>query len=95
MKHKHRSKHVAGICAGTVILAWLLGATAVAQPAPGTDHFVRAAADSETMEFALTLPLRNKADLQQEIKDMYDPRSPHYRKFLTVGEFQQKYAPSR
>ena len=94
MKHKHRSKPAAGFCAGAMILAGSLGAAASAQPASGTDHFVRAARDTETIEFALTLPLRNQADLQQELKDMYDVRSPHYRKFLTVAEFQQKYAPS-
>ena len=68
--------------------------TAVAQPAARVDHFVRAAEESETMEFALTLPLRDQADLQQEIADLYDSQSPHFRKFLTVAEFQQKYAPS-
>ena len=94
MKHTHRSRYVAGFCAGAMILAWSLGAAASAQPASGTDHFLRAAKDAEMIEFALTLPLRNQADLQQELEDLYDVRSPHYRKFLTVAEFQQKYAPS-
>lgn len=94
MKYERRCMHAAFVGAVAVLVALLIDATAVAQPAAGADHLVRSAGNSEVMEFALTLPLRNQAQLQQEIKDLYDPKSPQFRKFLSVSEFQQKYAPT-
>jgi kumamolisin len=91
---KYKSVQAAAVCAAAVLMTLLLDATAVAQKAASVDHFMRAAQDSEAIEFALTLPLRNQDQLQQEIKDLYDPTTPGFRKFLTVAEFQQKYAPS-
>jgi kumamolisin len=57
------------------------------------DKITRVARDSERVEFALTLPLRNQADIQGLIKDLYSPGSPSFRKFLSVAEFQERFAP--
>lgn len=40
------------------------------------------------------LNLRNEADLQALIHDLYTPGSAHYRKFLTPEEFRAAYSPS-
>ncbi|HUN63332.1 MAG TPA: protease pro-enzyme activation domain-containing protein, partial [Candidatus Sulfotelmatobacter sp.] len=37
----------------------------------------------QTMRLVLVLPLRNQADLDQLLKDLYDPSSPSYRQFLS------------
>src|SRR6185312_15218657 len=34
------------------------------------------------------------AQLDQRVREIYDPNSPTYQKFLTLNEFNQEYAPS-
>jgi kumamolisin len=47
------------------------------------------------MKLVLVLPLRNQAGLDQLLKDIYDPASPSYRKFLTVEEFTEQFGPAQ
>jgi len=49
----------------------------------------------QTMRLVLVLPLRNQADLDQFLKDLYDPTSPQYRQFLSVDEFTARFGPTR
>jgi kumamolisin len=58
------------------------------------DKIVRQGDDSEIVEFVLALPLQNQADLHQALKDMYNPKSPNFRHFLSSAEFNSRYAPS-
>ncbi len=46
------------------------------------------------VDFVVWLKLRNKAQFDQLARDLYDPKSPRYRKFLQPGEFERDYAPS-
>lgn len=71
-----------------------LASVARSQPEGVGDKIVRPADDSEIIQFALTLPLRDQAALDQEIKGMYDPKSPNFHHFLSVSEFENKYAPT-
>ena len=75
----------------------LLATSAVAADASGrqVDANLRAADDAQTVQFALTLGLRNQDQLKQELKDMYDRSSPHYHHFLSAADFIAKYAPSK
>jgi len=49
----------------------------------------------QTMRLVLVLPLRNQADLDQLLKDLYDPSSPSYRQFLSVDEFAARFGPTQ
>ena len=46
------------------------------------------------INFTVSLKLRNREQLEQLANEIYDPKSPHYRQFVTNEEFQLHYAPS-
>jgi len=48
---------------------------------------------TQTMRLVLVLPLRNQAELDSFLKDLYDPNSASYRQFLTVEEFTARFGP--
>ena len=50
---------------------------------------------SQTMNLVITLPLRNEDQLDQLLKDLYDPASPSYRQFLTVDQFTEMFGPTQ
>ncbi|MGD0480291.1 MAG: PASTA domain-containing protein [Terracidiphilus sp.] len=50
---------------------------------------------TQSMRLVLVLPHRNEAELIAFLKDLYDPSSPSYRKFLTVEEFTARFGPSQ
>lgn len=47
-----------------------------------------------SIHFTAWLKLRNKARFDQRVRDIYDPNSANYQKFLTRDVFKQNYAPS-
>jgi len=47
----------------------------------------------QTMRLVLVLPLRNQAELDSLLKNLYDPTSGYYRQFLTVEEFTARFGP--
>ena len=49
---------------------------------------------SQRLSLGLTLRLRNQAELQSLLRDLYDPGSPEYRHFLTVQEFTERFGPT-
>jgi kumamolisin len=49
----------------------------------------------QTMRIVLVLPLRNQAGLDATLEDIYNPKSPHYRQFLTVDEFTARFGPTQ
>ncbi len=51
-------------------------------------------AATQTMQLVLVLPHRNPEALDSFLKAIYDPASPSYRHFLTVGEFTNLFGPS-
>ncbi len=50
---------------------------------------------TQSMRLVLVLPHRNQAGLEDFLKDVYDPNSASYRKFLTVDEFTARFGPSQ
>jgi subtilase family serine protease len=62
--------------------------------AKGTVPLVGHLPSNQTMDITFILQQRNQEELQQFLKDVYDPSSPVYRQFLTVDQFTAKYGPS-
>ena len=50
---------------------------------------------TQNMKIVFTLPLRNREELNSFLKDVYDPSSTSYRKFLTVEQFTERFGPTR
>jgi hypothetical protein len=50
---------------------------------------------SQAMNLVIALPLRNEDQLDQLLKDLYDPASPGYRQFLTVEQFTEMFSPTQ
>ncbi len=50
---------------------------------------------NQVMHLVISLPLRNQAELNQFLKDVYDPASPIYRHFLTVDQFTARFGPTQ
>ncbi len=50
---------------------------------------------TQIMQLDLVLPLSDQAGLDAFLKDLYDPDSPSYRNFLTVGQFTDRFGPSQ
>ena len=51
---------------------------------PATNH----------LELAIGLPLRNQAALDELLRQLYDPGSPNFHKFLTQPEFTARFGPT-
>jgi len=49
----------------------------------------------QSMRLVLVLPLRNQAQLDDFLENLYNPSSPSFRKFLTVEEFTAQFGPSK
>ena len=62
--------------------------------ASGVAPLVGRLAASQHVHLAISLPLRNQADLENFLADLYDPRSQKFRHYLSVQEFAEKYGPS-
>src|SRR6202789_3805209 len=91
------------------MVAMLLGVNVVgqAEPQPLLTRHVREATlngqapsvgrlpATQSMRLVLVLPLRNQETLDSFLKELYDPSSPSYRRFLTVEEFTAKFGPTQ
>jgi len=49
---------------------------------------------TQPLHLAIILPLRDQAALHDLLIQLYDPRSPNYRQFLTVGQFAEQFGPT-
>ncbi|MGO9272132.1 MAG: protease pro-enzyme activation domain-containing protein, partial [Terriglobia bacterium] len=61
----------------------------------GQAHLVGRLPAEQSMRLVLVLPHRNQAELDDFLKELYNPDSPSYRHFLTVDEFTARYGPSQ
>ena len=91
-----------GLWAGATALA-LLATMAQAQERQLLSTHTAATAGSQTMgrlpatqqlNATMTLQLRNEPQLHALLQDLYNPNSPNYRKFLSVSEFTERFAPT-
>ncbi len=60
----------------------------------GKASFVGLLPGTLRLNIAIMLPVRDQAGLDAFLKDLYDPRSPQYHQYLTVGEFADRFGPS-
>src|ERR1700722_5765986 len=50
--------------------------------------------DTNQLNLAIALPLRNQSALSNLLQQIYDPNSPHFRQFLTPEQFAEQFGPS-
>jgi subtilase family serine protease len=48
----------------------------------------------QTLRLALHLPLRNQAELDRLLHDLYDPASPTFHNYVSVAGFTERYGPT-
>jgi xanthomonalisin len=46
------------------------------------------------LRLAVALPMRDQAGLDALLQEIYDPASPHYRSYLTVPEYTERFSPT-
>jgi subtilase family serine protease len=90
-----------------LIGGFLLNSPALGQPSPALTHHLREAVANgqaqalgrlpatQSMQFDIVLPLRDRPGLQSFLSELYDPAGPHPRHFLTPEEFTQRFGPSQ
>jgi subtilase family serine protease len=61
----------------------------------GQAKFVGRLPTGQSMRIDVVLPLRNQADLDNFLRELYEPSSSSYRHFLTVQEFTAKFGPTQ
>jgi subtilase family serine protease len=49
----------------------------------------------QSLRLSIALPLRNEAELDELLQQLYDPQSPSYHQFLSVEEFTERFGPSQ
>jgi subtilase family serine protease len=50
---------------------------------------------NRTLQLDIVLPLRDQAGLDLLLQQIYDPADAHYRQFLTVPEFTERFGPTQ
>ncbi len=90
----------AALCASTLLFAT---ATARAEQRPTmTSHVPEAVANglaplvghlpnAQRLSLAISLPLRNEAELDDLLQQIYDPQNPSYHQYLSVQEFAGRF----
>ena len=49
---------------------------------------------AQRLSLAISLPLRNEAELDDLLRQIYDPQSSNYRQYLSVQEFTARFGPT-
>ena len=49
---------------------------------------------AQRLNLAIGLPLRNQAELDTLLQQLYDPASPNYRRYLTPEQFTERFGPT-
>ena len=63
--------------------------------ASGEAHRIAALTGDRRLKLAISLPLRNQAELDALVHELYDPASPTYRHYLSVAEFTDRFGASQ
>jgi subtilase family serine protease len=105
LSHSRRLQPLAAaLCSCTLLFAT---ATAQAEPRPTmTSHVPEAVASgvaplvghlpgTQRLSLAISLPLRNQAELDDLLQQLYDPQSPSYHQYLSVQEFSERFCPAK
>ena len=62
--------------------------------APAEAQWLGRLPSSQNLRLSLSLPLRNESQLKVLLKQLNDPTSANYRKFLTVQQFTEQFGPT-
>jgi hypothetical protein len=62
--------------------------------APSNSQLLGRLPAAQQMRLSLSLPLRNQAQLESFLQQVYNPSSPNYHHFLTVQQFIDQYGPT-
>ena len=49
---------------------------------------------TQRLSLAISLPLRNEAELDELLQEIYDPQGPNYHRYLGVQEFSSRFGPA-
>jgi len=60
----------------------------------GQSQAVARIAGNAQLDLAVSLPVHNQDLLDNTIQDLYNPKSPNYRKYLSVADFDKSFAPT-
>ncbi len=60
----------------------------------GQAQFVGKLPATQSMRIDVVLPIRNQAELDNFLQELYDPSSPFYKHFLSVQEFTERFGPT-
>jgi hypothetical protein len=52
-------------------------------------------AGGRRLRLAISLPLRDEAGLTELLRELHDPASPNYRRYLTAGQFAARFGPTQ
>ncbi len=61
----------------------------------GQAQFINRLPAAQTMRFDMVMALRHQPELENFLKDLYDPTSSSYKKYLTPEEFTARFGPSQ
>jgi kumamolisin len=62
--------------------------------ASGQAAFLRELPATQSLRLDIALPLRNEAELDDLLQELYDPESPSFQQFLSVQEFTERFGPT-
>ena len=62
-------------------------------PLPGVYTDLGPAKNTDLIRGLVALPIRNRGELEQTIKELYDPASPRFRRYMTPQEWNARHAP--
>ncbi|MCW8398651.1 S53 family peptidase [Legionella sp. PATHC038] len=57
--------------------------------------WIKPVPSEKKISFIVWLKLRNKAELDRLVQEVYDPNSPRYHQFLSANLYEQEFAPSK
>jgi len=91
------------------IVAMLLGVSSVCQAQSqvllthhvreatlnGQAKFVEKLPATQSLRIDMVLPVRNQAELDNFLQELYDPSSAFYHRYLTVAEFTERFGPTQ
>lgn len=78
----------------TVVAQWPRQTLPMSFVAPPGAPMLGQLPNTQQLGLSISLPLRNKQQLQTLIQQLHDPSSPQYGKFLSVQQFTEQFGPT-
>src|SRR5262249_49300139 len=63
-------------------------------PVQGQAALIKRLDANQTLHIVIGLPIRNQADLNTFLENLYNPVSPNYRQYLSVEQFTNMFGPT-